>query len=264
MEKQRVHNSLEQAVEMMSWFPDYLFEVTDEPGELPSLTLKRLKRQFGNSDKDSLRRICDEIQMFDSDVQPDIAAYVCGFPEEDLVGMLQGELEVIIGLLDERFPPHLEVEESVQATPASAIVVASSPKVRRTTPKKAPEEFRPTFVSVGNPLTTQLEESSTDPSLSNDRDFGELSWQSDALCAQTNPEAFFPEKGGSTREAKKICSHCESKVECLAYALKNEERFGIWGGLSERERRKLRKTSGDEVSYEVVAKRALGKNSQYV
>lgn len=70
-----------------------------------------------------------------------------------------------------------------------------------------------------------------------------LAWQADALCAQTDPEAFFPEKGGSTREAKRICEQCEVRAECLDYALQNDERFGIWGGLSERERRKLRRQS---------------------
>lgn len=70
---------------------------------------------------------------------------------------------------------------------------------------------------------------------------GELAWQVDALCAQTDPEAFFPEKGGSTRDAKKVCGACTVKQECLDYALASDERFGIWGGLSERERRKLRK-----------------------
>jgi WhiB family redox-sensing transcriptional regulator len=68
-----------------------------------------------------------------------------------------------------------------------------------------------------------------------------LAWQTDALCAQTDPEAFFPEKGGSTRDAKKICTTCEVKAQCLDYALHNDERFGIWGGLSERERRRLRR-----------------------
>ena len=68
-----------------------------------------------------------------------------------------------------------------------------------------------------------------------------LSWQADALCAQTDPEAFFPEKGGSTRDAKRICTGCDVKAQCLEYALANDERFGIWGGLSERERRKLKK-----------------------
>jgi len=69
----------------------------------------------------------------------------------------------------------------------------------------------------------------------------EPDWQERALCAQTDPEAFFPEKGGSTREAKRICSGCEVRAECLEYALAHDERFGIWGGLSERERRRLRR-----------------------
>ena len=69
----------------------------------------------------------------------------------------------------------------------------------------------------------------------------EASWQERALCAQTDPEAFFPEKGGSTREAKRICTGCEVRGECLEYALEHDERFGIWGGLSERERRRLKR-----------------------
>ncbi len=68
-----------------------------------------------------------------------------------------------------------------------------------------------------------------------------LAWQADALCAQTDPEAFFPEKGGSTRDAKRICTTCDVRDQCLEYALQNDERFGIWGGLSERERRKLKR-----------------------
>ncbi len=72
----------------------------------------------------------------------------------------------------------------------------------------------------------------------------EADWHERALCAQTDPEAFFPEKGGSTREAKKICTGCEVRSECLSYALANDERFGIWGGLSERERRRLKRSAG--------------------
>ena len=71
----------------------------------------------------------------------------------------------------------------------------------------------------------------------------EPDWQERALCAQTDPEAFFPEKGGSTREAKRICAGCEVRAECLEYALAHDERFGIWGGLSERERRRLRRAA---------------------
>lgn len=74
-----------------------------------------------------------------------------------------------------------------------------------------------------------------------DADSEEMGWQDRALCAQTDPEAFFPEKGGSTREAKKVCLTCDVRTDCLEYALMNDERFGIWGGLSERERRKLKK-----------------------
>ncbi len=72
----------------------------------------------------------------------------------------------------------------------------------------------------------------------------EPEWHERALCAQTDPEAFFPEKGGSTREAKKICTGCEVRSECLSYALAHDERFGIWGGLSERERRRLKRAAG--------------------
>jgi len=64
-------------------------------------------------------------------------------------------------------------------------------------------------------------------------------WASDALCAQTDPESFFPDKGGSTREAKKVCAQCFVQAECLDWALTTNEKFGIWGGLSERERRAI-------------------------
>jgi WhiB family redox-sensing transcriptional regulator len=72
----------------------------------------------------------------------------------------------------------------------------------------------------------------------------EPGWQERALCAQTDPEAFFTEKGGSTREAKRICATCEVRTKCLEDALDNDERFGIQGGLSERERRRLKRRGG--------------------
>jgi WhiB family redox-sensing transcriptional regulator len=74
-------------------------------------------------------------------------------------------------------------------------------------------------------------------------DAGVPSWREFALCAQTDPEAFFPEKGCSTRDGKKICAQCDVMMECRDYALLHDERFGIWGGLSERERRSLRRAS---------------------
>jgi len=66
-------------------------------------------------------------------------------------------------------------------------------------------------------------------------------WRVDALCAQTDPDAFFPDKGGSTRDAKAICARCEVREQCLEWALANDVRFGIFGGLSERERRQLKR-----------------------
>jgi WhiB family redox-sensing transcriptional regulator len=71
-------------------------------------------------------------------------------------------------------------------------------------------------------------------------------WRDWALCAEVDPEAFFPEKGESTRAAKSICRRCLVRVECLRSALANDERFGVWGGLSDRERRRLRRASGDD------------------
>ena len=70
-------------------------------------------------------------------------------------------------------------------------------------------------------------------------------WTERALCAEVDPEIFFPEKGGSVRAPKRICAGCEVRAQCLDYALEHEERFGIWGGYTERERRKLGKTVRD-------------------
>ncbi len=66
-------------------------------------------------------------------------------------------------------------------------------------------------------------------------------WESAALCAQTDPESFFPERGESTREAKRVCMNCTVRVECLDFALSTGQQFGVWGGLSEFERRGLRR-----------------------
>lgn len=67
------------------------------------------------------------------------------------------------------------------------------------------------------------------------------SWHELALCAQTGAGFFFPEPGSSVREAKQICLACEGRTACLEYALANDERFGVWGGLSEKERDRIRR-----------------------
>lgn len=70
-----------------------------------------------------------------------------------------------------------------------------------------------------------------------------LSWQVRARCVEVDPEIFFPERGGSSRAARAVCNECAVRAECLRYALANREQFGIWGGTSERERRRLRRLS---------------------
>lgn len=60
-----------------------------------------------------------------------------------------------------------------------------------------------------------------------------------ALCAQTDPDAFFPEKGGKTTDAKKVCAKCDIRLRCLEVAVINGERDGVFGGMSERQRRPL-------------------------
>lgn len=69
----------------------------------------------------------------------------------------------------------------------------------------------------------------------------EESWQNLANCLGVDPDLFFPERGASTKEAKAVCRACVVREDCLEYALENSEKFGIWGGLSERERRRLRR-----------------------
>jgi len=66
-------------------------------------------------------------------------------------------------------------------------------------------------------------------------------WQTQANCMGVDPDLFFPERGASTKEAKEVCRGCVVQNDCLEYALANGEKFGIWGGMSERERRRLRR-----------------------
>ncbi|MCN9241580.1 WhiB family transcriptional regulator [Streptomyces sp. RY43-2] len=72
----------------------------------------------------------------------------------------------------------------------------------------------------------------------------DIAWQEQAMCAQTGADFFFPEPGSSVREAKRICELCPIRSACLEYALIHDERFGVWGGLSEKERLQLRRTRG--------------------
>jgi WhiB family redox-sensing transcriptional regulator len=66
-------------------------------------------------------------------------------------------------------------------------------------------------------------------------------WQDKANCLGVDPDLFFPSRGASTREAKEVCRGCVVRLDCLEFSLVSREKFGIWGGLSERERRRLRR-----------------------
>lgn len=73
----------------------------------------------------------------------------------------------------------------------------------------------------------------------------DLEWQLSAACAQVDPELFFPTSQGNTytRDAKRVCGRCDVQTECGLYAMEHDEGFGVWGGLSERDRRRLRRAS---------------------
>lgn len=67
-------------------------------------------------------------------------------------------------------------------------------------------------------------------------------WMTWAGCRDTDPEVFFPVEGGSPELAKRIChTRCPVQLECLDWALDHGEEDGVWGGMSERERGRLRK-----------------------
>lgn len=70
-------------------------------------------------------------------------------------------------------------------------------------------------------------------------DDGPDAWKRQGNCLGLNPNFMFPSKEGGFNEAKKVCTECPVKVECLEYALKNKINEGVWGGASERERRRI-------------------------
>lgn len=87
-------------------------------------------------------------------------------------------------------------------------------------------------------------------------------WMADANCLGVDPDLMFPERGASLAPAKDVCRGCEVRSECLAFALDTGEKFGVWGGLSERERRRLRRMRGtgrrDTLADRILALRAAG------
>jgi WhiB family redox-sensing transcriptional regulator len=69
-------------------------------------------------------------------------------------------------------------------------------------------------------------------------------WRVDAACNGLDPDLFFPEKGETSKPAKQVCAGCPVKAECLSMAVELNLSFGIFGGLSARERRVVRRERG--------------------
>lgn len=72
-------------------------------------------------------------------------------------------------------------------------------------------------------------------------------WMTYARCrdVEVDPDLFYPDRGGSStaEPAKRVCASCLVREPCLQFALDNDEKLGVWGGTSEAERRKLRRTA---------------------
>lgn len=68
----------------------------------------------------------------------------------------------------------------------------------------------------------------------------DVRWHDDAVCVGADPDTFFPERGMPSRHAKALCRRCPVRIDCLEHAIRDGELFGIWGGESERVRRRIR------------------------
>ena len=237
---------LEQAQQMAEWFPDYLYGVEAEIGRLPDVLYARMEQLFGEDVvvEDGLAKLRDTVLDFadNLDDQHNAVLYVCGYSDQDIELLGLGDTSVTINRLEGRFAPailandtieeKLPEEQSAQTLPASE-VNRKTPVTRLVKSISLPalhSTVRPP-VNLGVGDLKSIEELALEPE----------KWEDKALCSQTDPEAFFPEKGGSTREAKRICLGCEVVNQCLNYALDHDERFGIWGGKSERERRQMKR-----------------------
>lgn len=84
-------------------------------------------------------------------------------------------------------------------------------------------------------------------------------WQADAVCLTVDQgDLFYPEKGSSTRDAKTVCQHCPVIEECLSFALRTDQGWGVWGGRSERERFRIKR--GEDVPFTIPGHRDVAIN----
>jgi len=81
----------------------------------------------------------------------------------------------------------------------------------------------------------------------------DVDWRERALCAEVDPELFYPDTGQPAAPAKNICRACEVRTDCLSWAMANGELFGVWGGTTERERKAMRRVRRIETVKQVAA-----------
>ena len=77
-------------------------------------------------------------------------------------------------------------------------------------------------------------------------DFADTTWMSHGNCAHRDPSMFFPSDGVGVEIARKACEGCPVKTQCLEYAIAERIDHGVWGGTSERERRRIIKARARE------------------
>jgi WhiB family transcriptional regulator, redox-sensing transcriptional regulator len=78
--------------------------------------------------------------------------------------------------------------------------------------------------------------------------YEDTTWMESALCRHLSPAIFFPSDGAGVQVAQQICQDCPVRVACLEYALANRIEHGVWGGASERQRRRILKARQRQLS----------------
>jgi WhiB family redox-sensing transcriptional regulator len=86
-----------------------------------------------------------------------------------------------------------------------------------------------------------------------ERNATDYSWQQRGSCRGVDAELFFPASEEEAIPGKAICEACPVRLACLAFSLERNERFGVWGGLTERERARLSPTARERIVREASA-----------
>lgn len=224
--------SVEDAQDMYEWFGLFQAGLIDIPGAVSSLAEKRLTDLFGDGDTvEQLRLICDSFDAFQYAHQATMALYFCGFPDEYIEASTAEDTPLAATLRSIR--NWFELEETEARSPAT-----TPPRQRRNVaPAPSPID------ATRNPQPNDDQEVEKYISIETPRSGGrrDFDWQDDALCAQIDPELFFPTTGSKVGNPKRVCGRCTVKKECANFALEAEssKQTGIWGGMDAYERKQL-------------------------